>query len=272
MDATLFQALGKYAGLAGISVGLILVVFRLVLKKNIFPKLNNDQAYALIRQMMYLTFAIGAMGIAAWAFVSTKGNAGHSITGHLTDRDTKRPIMYAEVTLSGRPESARSDGVGNFTLVITNSLPSGPVHVFISKDGYETFDRNAALGQNIEAELAPAKTEAKQPPPTEMVSTTETYYSDNAASGSCKDFGAWASVCSPDKPAGWTITYQHFELTGDRAGCAYAVCEPAGPITDTKACYRFKTQGHDEECGHSGNTGIHYSKGILTVVWQHPRL
>lgn len=106
--------------------------------------------------------------------------------------------------------------------------------------------------------------------PAEPITTTETYYSDNAASGACKDLGAWASVCSPDKPAGWTITYQHFDLSGDRAGCQYAVCEPEGTITDTKVCYHFRTQGHDEECGHSGNTGIHYSKGVLTVVWRRP--
>jgi len=29
--------------------------------------LNTNQAYALIKQLMYLTFAIGVIGIAAWA-------------------------------------------------------------------------------------------------------------------------------------------------------------------------------------------------------------
>jgi hypothetical protein len=95
-----------------------------------------------------------------------------------------------------------------------------------------------------------------------LVNTTEVYWSDNAASGHCKDFGEFASVCSSDKPDGWSIVSQIFELTGDRAGCAYAVCEPVS-VTTTKACYRFKTQGHDEECGHSGNTGIHYLKGKI---------
>jgi hypothetical protein len=123
-----------------------------------------------------------------------------------------------------------------------------------------------ALQTTITVQVEP-KTPA---PSTESVTTTETYQSDDAASGSCKDFGAWASVCSPDKPPGWTISYQHFELTGDRAGCQYAECGPVGTPTDTKVCYHFRTQGHDEECGHSGNTGIHYSKGVLTVVWKHP--
>lgn len=109
---------------------------------------------------------------------------------------------------------------------------------------------------------------AEAPPALPLVNTTEVYWSDEAASGHCKDFGGWASVCSADKPEGWTIVSQVFELTGDRAGCAYAKCEPVS-VTPTKACYHFSTQGHDEECGHSGNTGIHYSKGKLTVVWAH---
>jgi hypothetical protein len=41
-----------------------------------------------------------------------------------------------------------------------------------------------------------------------------------------------------------------------------------GTIAATKACYRASTQGHDEECGLSGKTGIHYSQGVLTVT--HP--
>lgn len=62
------------------------------------------------------------------------------------------------------------------------------------------------------------------------------------------------------------IAEQHFELIGDRACCGYARCEPLGTIAATKACYRASTQGHDEECGLSGKTGIHYSQGVLTVT------
>jgi hypothetical protein len=223
---------------------------------------------------MYLTFGIGALGILSWAFVNQGVSAGGAITGHITDRDTKTAVANAEITLSGRPEMARTDGAGNFTLTITNSPPpNGQVHLYISKSGYDGWDRAARIGQLVEAELAPVlkKSEVPAPkPPPPMQTTAETYYSDEAASGSCKDFGAWATVCTPDKPEGWTIAYQNFALTGDRAGCAYAKCEPLGNITNIKACYHFTTQGHDEECGHSGNTGIHYSKGVLNVVWSHP--
>jgi hypothetical protein len=186
-------------------------------------------------------------------------------------------ISDAEVTLSGRPESARSDGTGNFNLPLVGELPDGIVHLYISKSGYKVYDRGVVTGQNIEAELIPAGQDeshlqevAKPADSIKIAITTEKYVSDEIASGACKDFGAWATLCTPDKPKDWSIAEEHLELIGDRAGCAYARCEPLGTITETKACYRASTQGHDEECGHSGNTGIRYSQGILTVVWKHP--
>jgi hypothetical protein len=59
MDPKLFEALGKYAGLAGICVGLVLLVFLAILKKNTSP--GN---LSLVKQMMYLTFFIGFSALA----------------------------------------------------------------------------------------------------------------------------------------------------------------------------------------------------------------
>ena len=102
----------------------------------------------------------------------------------------------------------------------------------------------------------------------EFQSTTEVYKSESFPSGRCKQFGQWYSLCSPDKPAGWTIVSWTFQLIGDRSCGAWAGCEILSQST-TKICYRFVTQGHNEECHHKGNTGIHNSTGVLTVVWQH---
>lgn len=263
MDAKLIEVFGRFAGLAGLGLGVFLLIFRAILKKDIFPKLNTTQAYRLLTQLMYLTFILAVIGILVWQF----GKKSHTITGHVTDASTRDPISDAEITLSGRPESGRTDGAGNFSLpIVAEPIPSGPVHLFIAKKSYGPFDRQVYLGQNLEAELTPVKV-AVDPP--REITQEEVYASDDIASGHCKDFGAWATLCTPDKPKDWVIVSQHFELTGDRAGCAFAECDPVGIPTGSKVCYHFRTQGHDEECGHSGNTGIHYSKGVLRVVWKH---
>jgi hypothetical protein len=43
MDTKLFEVLGKQAGLAGFSIGLILLIFYRIIKMNIFPKLNTSR-------------------------------------------------------------------------------------------------------------------------------------------------------------------------------------------------------------------------------------
>jgi len=273
MDASLFEVLGKYAGLAGLSVGLLLVLINGLLKLNIFTKITPEKTYSFLRQLMYLTFAIGIVGIIAWLAINVKKQASTSITGRVADSSTKQAIDDAEITLSGRSETARTDGAGNFDLSFHPPIPAETLHLFISKVGFEPFNRLVGVGEHLEAEIVPAKTSVNPPAPApekKLVPTSEVYTSDDVASGSCADMGAWSTVCTPDKPPGWTIINAQFNLTGDRAGCAYANCEPLGTATASKACYRFRTQGHSEECGHSGNTGIHYSKGVLNVVWSHP--
>jgi hypothetical protein len=265
MNVELFETLGKYAGLAGISLGLVLVVFNTLLKLNIFPKPKTDQAYNLLKQLIYLTFTIGIVGIIAWASINRKEAATNAINGKVTDASTKAVIVDAEITVSQRTETARTDSVGFFNLPFASPPPTGSFLLYISKEGYETYRRYVTVGQSLEAEIvhtAPIA-QVQTPPPPQFTTTPEVYSTDDVASGACKDFGAWATICTPDKPQGWSIIDQHFDLTGDRAGCAYARCEPLGTISATKACYRFQSQGHDEGCGHSGNTGIHYPKGVL---------
>jgi len=279
MDAKLFETF---------SIGLVLLLFRAILSKTTLPA-DSKQAYALIRQMMYLTFLISIVGIAAWYF---SGKIVHKVTGHVLEKDSMKPIDGATVILSGRPESARSDQNGNFDLpLVSDPLPLGVIPLYVSKDGYRVVEVGVTMGQNIEVALIPAgaqiaskettgepsgsnsssvEHDASSPTDSQKVLvTTETYKSDQVASGACKDFGAWATLCTPDKPPGWTIAAQKFDLIGDRAGCAYAECLPLGSPTAAKVCYRFRAQGHDEECGHSGNTGIHYSQGVLTATWKH---
>jgi len=66
----MLQGVGKVAGIGGIGFGVFLLLFREVIRKNIFPTLSDDEAYRLIKQFMYLTFGIALAGIAAWTFIT----------------------------------------------------------------------------------------------------------------------------------------------------------------------------------------------------------
>ena len=60
--------LGQIAGLAGIALGVVLVIFRTTLEKDFLPKggLNGDQAYHIMFAVLLFTFGIASVGILAW--------------------------------------------------------------------------------------------------------------------------------------------------------------------------------------------------------------
>lgn len=70
MDAQLLKVVGQITGIGGIALGILLLVFREVLRKNIFPDFTREQGYRTIRLVLLLTFLIAALGIGAWAWVS----------------------------------------------------------------------------------------------------------------------------------------------------------------------------------------------------------
>jgi hypothetical protein len=68
MESKIFGPLGKVAGLAGIALGVVLLVFQGMLQKQFLPQagLDSAEAFAIILSLMILTFGIGGIGVLAW--------------------------------------------------------------------------------------------------------------------------------------------------------------------------------------------------------------
>jgi hypothetical protein len=166
MNADLIEAVGKYAGLAGFSLGLILLVFRTLLKSNIFPTLNNEQGYSLMRLLIVCTFSAGIIGVAAWTLTQPREKTAVTVhppdtpdmvSGHVIDKMTKEAVDGSVVVLGGRTERTRTDDAGNFSLDLIPPSPKVGIHLFLSKQGYEPFDLHVSAGQNIDVDLIPLK-------------------------------------------------------------------------------------------------------------------
>jgi hypothetical protein len=71
MEASILKTVAQIAGIGGIALGVLLIIFRNIIRKNIFPKFKNEEAYKIIRLIIILTFAIAALGIISWVYVST---------------------------------------------------------------------------------------------------------------------------------------------------------------------------------------------------------
>jgi multidrug efflux pump subunit AcrA (membrane-fusion protein) len=72
MEATLLKTVGQIAGIGGIALGVFLLLFRDIIRKEIFPQLTKERAFHLIRLVAVLVSLIALAGIVAWVWVETR--------------------------------------------------------------------------------------------------------------------------------------------------------------------------------------------------------
>ena len=99
MDASVLKIVGQVAGIGGIALGVLLLVFRDVISKNIFPRLPSKDAYRLLRLIVGAVWSIAIVGVAAWVY--TAGVASSPIASTTGD---KSPVIQ--------------NGTGNATITI----------------------------------------------------------------------------------------------------------------------------------------------------------
>ena len=69
MDSGLLQTVGKIAGIGGLSLGVMLLVFRDIIRKNIFPKFTDEKlGFRLLRLIIVAAWSVAILGIAAWTY------------------------------------------------------------------------------------------------------------------------------------------------------------------------------------------------------------
>ncbi len=86
MDDALLKSLGQIAGIGGLGLGVVLLVFREIIRKGAGEpgKGAND---SLLTTLAFLITLVGLAGIGAWVWVNTKGTGAapapstHSIGG-----------------------------------------------------------------------------------------------------------------------------------------------------------------------------------------------
>jgi len=98
MDPAILKTVGEIAGIGGISLGVVLILFRDVIRKNIFPMLGVSEAYKLLRLIIVLAFLIGTLGLAAW--VVTKHDASKTSFTSVTNIGT---IQNEFLSVTGQP-------------------------------------------------------------------------------------------------------------------------------------------------------------------------
>lgn len=72
MDTELFKTVGQVAGIGGLALGVFLLLFRDIIRKNIFPTLPPPEAYRLMRLITGAVWSVTIVGIIAWVYLETR--------------------------------------------------------------------------------------------------------------------------------------------------------------------------------------------------------
>lgn len=72
----ILEKLGKVAGIAGIAVGALVLIFGGIIQKNIFPGMTKEQGFRIIRMMIVAASLMALLGIVAWIYIDFKKSEG----------------------------------------------------------------------------------------------------------------------------------------------------------------------------------------------------
>jgi hypothetical protein len=106
MDADALKIVGQVAGIGGLALGVFLLLFRDIIRKNIFPELPPAEAYRLLRLITGAVWSVAIVGIAAWVYTTQARQPSHDGT----------VIQHTDGTISPAQN-------GNGNTVINNNKP-----------------------------------------------------------------------------------------------------------------------------------------------------
>jgi hypothetical protein len=114
MDTELIKAVGQVAGIGGIALGVFLLLFRDLIRKQIFPTLAKREGYRLLRLIAVLIWSVALAGIGAWVWTSQPVTAQPASTSGttITTHGPGSPIVSGtrgdvDLTIGNPPDAAR---------------------------------------------------------------------------------------------------------------------------------------------------------------------
>ena len=109
----MLEVVGQVAGIGGLSLGVLLLLFREIIRKNIFPNLTKTQAYSIIKLIVVLTFIVAAFGIVAWVYIELDSN--HELTVQKNQTPSVDIPSYSDfISISDLRKNKNLDGKSPF--------------------------------------------------------------------------------------------------------------------------------------------------------------
>jgi hypothetical protein len=124
MDYDIFETFAKYAGVGGLALGIFLILFRDVIRKNVFSQLTKEHSYRLLFLITVLIWALAISGLGAWVYLKSSESISTSAKG-VKNQASPENLYPTDVT-SRHPET------------IQYGTRMGMVVAVVSKKGLDT--------------------------------------------------------------------------------------------------------------------------------------
>lgn len=109
MDTQILKVVGQIAGIGGLALGVLLLLYRELIRKDIFPTLRPMQAYRIIRLLLILVWTIALAGLAAWVYTAVANRSDSTATARLTKLQEEQREITAVLGKNGLWPASKAD-------------------------------------------------------------------------------------------------------------------------------------------------------------------
>ena len=74
LENVVLETFARIAGIGGVAVGVLLILFREVLRRTVFSKISPDHSFQLLRLVVVFTGIVAIGGLATWAVAARRNN------------------------------------------------------------------------------------------------------------------------------------------------------------------------------------------------------
>ena len=193
MDFDLLEKLGKIAGIAGISIGAIVIIFSSIIQKKIFPNLTKEQGYRIIKMIIVTASILAVIGIAAWIYTDYQKNKIDKtnllkvkhVVGYVKDVNGD-PVTSVNIEVAQFPEILDySDQDGKFVIKI-NGTGKKYIDLVLKHKSYKLVRKKVKIDfdkEEDEIELKAFKLVTAFPPDQEVQNQGDNSRQNNQNSG-----------------------------------------------------------------------------------------
>lgn len=150
MDIKIFDIFGKAAGIGGLSLAVFYFLFRDVIKKNIYTRLNQNQSFILMVLIISLISAITLSGIGSWIYykLNEPPPIVNTVISGTVKTVTGEPTGSAKIIFD--PLGGETSTIENGTYSQSFAIPSlgFPITVSVYHDNYLSTRRKIPLSAN----------------------------------------------------------------------------------------------------------------------------